>query len=239
MSNRLFVTGSQGFLGSHLLPKLIELGYEVVTDMRYLEMERWNCIIHLAATTHTRTEFDPNIYYNNFFLTHKVFNQPGRIIYASSCSARHNTTPYASSKLWSEFLGDKHGNALGLRFFNLYGPGNNKGIVKFLMDQPDGAKVTIRGENLIRDYLEVNDAANYVIYCLENGSTGIVDVGTGVGISTIDLVSLYSLLSGKIFEIETIPPDPSEPICMVSDNIVPHVSLGDGLKSLIANETKK
>jgi len=260
--NKIFVTGNgRGFLAGHLIPKLIEQGHKVEVDIRYLETQKYDVIIHLAATTHTRTEFDPNIYYNNFLLTHKVFNQNCRIIYASSCSARHNTNPYASSKIWSEFLGEKHGNALGLRFFNIYGSGNRKGIVKFLMDQEDGSKITIRGPELVRDYIEVEDVVREIIknispnkeiktgrFCKGPNcgpvmkpqlvpNIGVIDVGTGIGTSTKSLVDLYMELSGKRFEIQTIPADPSEPKSMISNTIVPHISLKEGLLKLIKNET--
>jgi len=261
MSKTIFLTGSRGFIGSHLLPKLIEYGYEVETNMRYLDTNKWDCVVHLAATTHTKTEFDPNIYYNNFFLTHKIFNQPSRVVFASSCSARYNTNPYASSKLWSEFLGNKHGNALGLRFFNVFGKNNNKGIVKYLCDQQDGSQITIRGENLIRDYIAVEDVVREVVrnippnkeirvgvHCKGPNcgpvqkpklvpNVGVIDVGTGVGTSTKSLVDLYMELSGKKFEIQTIPADPSEPKSMISNTIVPHISLKEGLLKLIKNET--
>lgn len=174
MSKSLFLTGAKGFVGSHLLPRLIEEGYQVETDMRYLETNKWDTIVHLAATTHTRTEFDPNIYYNNFLLTHKIFNQNSRILYASSCSARHNTNPYASSKIWAEFLGEKHGDALGLRFHNIYGDGNSKGIVWFLQSQADGSKINIRGPELIRDYVHVSDVVNFILKQLGGW---VVDLG--------------------------------------------------------------
>jgi nucleoside-diphosphate-sugar epimerase len=248
MSKSCFLTGSKGFVGSHLFPKLIEHGYEVETDMRYLETNKWDTVIHLAATTHTRTDFDPNIYYNNFLLTHKVFNQNCRIIYASSCSARHNTNPYASSKIWSEFLGEKHGNALGLRFFNLYGSSNRKGIVWYLMNQSNGAKITIRGGDLIRDYLRVEDCVDEIIRCLkwdwqtrkkynpENfplTDSNVIDVGTGTGTTTKQLVELYQELSGKRFDVTFVPADIGDPPEMVSNNAIPHVDLKTGLLKLI------
>lgn len=233
--SKIFLLGHKGFVGSHLLQKLQEANYEVVTDLRYWN-DRYDVIINMAAVTHLKNEFDPKLIESNIILPYHLFNRPEKIVYASSCSARHNTNQYASSKIWSEFLGDKHGNALGLRFFNLYGSGNRKGIVWYLMNQPDGAKVTIRGPELLRDYLAVEDAVSLIIRILGQDHTGILDVGTGIGTKTIDLLSLYCNLSGKRFEVDTIPPDPSEPLEMVSENIVPHVDLKTGLLKLINNE---
>lgn len=231
--SKAFVLGGEGFIGSYLIPKLQNAGYDVVTDMRYFD-DKYDVIINLAAVTHTRNEFDPKMIESNIILVDKVFKRSERVIQASSCSAAHFTNPYSGTKLWAEYLAQKHGNALCLRFFNCYGSGNNKGIVWFLMNQKDGAKITIRGPELIRDYIAVENIVDHIIYRLEDGK-GIEDVGSGVGTKTIDLVSMYSRLSGKTFEIETIPPDASEPLSMVSKNIIPHIDLETGLKKVIEN----
>lgn len=233
--SKIFLLGHKGFVSSHLLPKLQEANYEVVTDLRYWN-DRYDVIINLAAVTHLRTEFDPKLIESNVILPYHLFNRPERIIYASSCSARHNSNPYASSKIWAEFLGEKHGNTLGLRFFNLYGSGNSKGIVWHLMNQPDYARLEIRGSQLIRDYLAVEDAVQYMIECLKGNDTGVVDVGTGVGTSTKDLVYLYQDLSGKAFDIRFVLPDAGDPQEMVSTNSIPHTDLKTGLLKLINNE---
>lgn len=249
--SKIFLLGHKGFVGSHLLPKLQEANYEVVTDLRYWS-DRHDVIINMAAVTHLRQEFDPKLIESNIILPYHLFNRPERIIYASSCSARHNTNPYASSKIWSEFLGDKHGNALGLRFFNLYGLGNSKGIVWHLMNQSDGAKITIRGGDLIRDYLHVEDCVDEIMRCLKwdwptrktynpvsfpiSGSN-VLDVGTGIGTSTISLIALYQELSGKRFDITFVPADIGDPQEMISNNAIPHVDLKMGLLKLINHET--
>jgi UDP-glucose 4-epimerase len=228
----IFLTGHLGFVGSALLPKLQKLGYDVVTDMRYLKSKRWDVIIHLAARTSIALEFDPRIYYDNIILTEQILTLPSRCIYASSCSAKYNTNPYATSKIWAEHLGEKHGNAVGLRFHNIYGPGANRGIVKFLMDQPDGAKVAIRGDLLIRDYIFIDCVVNEIVESL-NYEPGVYDVGSGVGTQTMDLVNLYQKLCGKSFNIYVEEAGAHEPKEMVSNRIVPHISLEEGLTKTI------
>lgn len=251
MSN-IFVTGGTGFLSQHLIPKLQTLGHEVVTDWRYWN-DRYETIIHLASVTHTKDIFDPKLIEANFILTNEVFKRPERILYATSCSARHNTNPYASSKLWSEYLGQKHGKSLGLRFFNLYGPQNNKGIVKFLMDAKDGQRIVIRGPELVRDYLFISDAVDEIIanlpsYINKNRrvqklmvsvpmyNVGVIDVGSGIPTETMDLVNLYQKLSGKSFIIDVEEAGPNEPKEMVAEYAVPNfITLEEGLTKLISN----
>jgi nucleoside-diphosphate-sugar epimerase len=232
---RIWMNGERGFIGSHLLPALLKAGHEIETDIVKLETEGWDYIIHLAATTHIRNEFDPNIYYNNVLLAHKILTQPSKVIYASSCSAMYpNDNPYAMSKAWAEHLGQKHPNAVGLRFFNAYGNNNNKGIVKFLMDQRQRSPICIRGPKLIRDYIHVSDIVNFIVNNLDIPK-GIYEIGSGVGTETIELARLFNKLSGKDFRIGWRKGGKNEPEKMVAQVSVPHISLEQGLKNVIAN----
>ncbi|MBP7109637.1 MAG: NAD-dependent epimerase/dehydratase family protein, partial [Chitinophagaceae bacterium] len=180
-------------------------------------------------------------------------------------------------KLYAEHLGAIHGNAIGLRFHNVYGPGNNKGIIWWLMQQPDGAKITVRGEQQIRDFIFIEDVVRAILsqiqpqpiyvdmdvlrevsikerftpeqlikLAMEQNITigreryvdgerrhGVIDVGTGVGTTVMDLVNLYMKLSGKEFIIDVEDAAAYEPAEMISDNIVPHISLNNGLLKMI------
>lgn len=231
---RIFLTGHLGLVGSNLLPRLIDLGHEVHYDMKVFEVYYWDCIIHLAATTSIDPAFNPMIYENNIVFAKKILSTPYQTIYASSCSAEYNTNPYAASKIYNEWLGTKHPKATGLRFHNIYGNPNRKGIVWFLMQKKDGDILTIRGENIIRDYIHVSDVVDSIIGFLNNRMTGIYDVGSGTGTKTIDLVHLYMKLSGKQFEIKTIPPDDTEPLEMISNYPSLCCSLEEGLKKTIS-----
>lgn len=230
---KVFLLGHKGFIGSHLLPKLIEDGHDVGFDMRWLKTDRWDVVINLAATTHIQTEFDPNIYYNNIILAEKILTMDCRVLYASSCSAKYNTNPYAASKIWAEYLGSKHSNALGFRFHNVFGKGNKKGIIWYLMQQPDGAKITIRGADLVRDYIRVETVVETIMWHLDDWTTGVIDVGSSQGTTTMQLVELYMKLSGKTFEIETIPAYQHEPLSMIADVGLATYSLKDALEELI------
>jgi nucleoside-diphosphate-sugar epimerase len=181
------------------------LGHDVETNIRYLHSERHDLVIHLAAVTHIRLEFDHKLIESNILLTNEIFKTPTRVLYASSCSAAFLTNPYAYTKIWSEYCGLRHGNSLGLRFHNVYGAMNGKGIIWYLLQQPNGANLTIRGMELIRDYIYVEDVVDEIIKQMnpvkilseekESGrmvnptvtkNVGVIDVGTGIGTSTRD-----------------------------------------------------
>ena len=236
---RIFLLGHRGFIGGSLLSRLESFGHVVIHDMKYLD-DKYDCVINMAAVTHIKNEFDPKLIESNIILMNDVFKKTEKIIYASSCSAAHFTNPYAWSKMWAEHLGAKHGNALGLRFHNVFGPGNNKGIVWWLTQQPDGAEITIRGASVIRDYIYVDCVVDEIISHLGGlRYTGVLDVGTGVGTKTIDVVKLYMKLSGKIFVIDGVPHNSTEPMEMVSNNVVSHISLEQGLLKMINDVSNK
>lgn len=275
--SKIFVTGSNGFIGKHLVAKLIQVGHDIVTDTRYLHTEKYEAVIHLASKNNIKNEFDAELIESNYILTKEIFKVPSRIIYASSCVAKYPLNPYAYSKLYSEHLGAIHGNSIGLRFHNVYGPGNNKGIVWWLMQQEDGARITVRGEQQVRDFIFVDDVVRAIlnhidpqpIYIdmevlretantyrftsdqliklafeqnIQIGRTkyvdgkkqhGVIDIGTGIGTSIMDLVNLYMKLSGKQFIIDLQDAAAYEPAEMISDNVVPHISLEGGLTKMI------
>lgn len=217
---KIFVTGFNGFVAKHLLAALsVQTAVEIVTDLKFIG-EKYDTIIHLAAVTDTSPDFNPKLIESNFIFAEKILTRTDcRIIYASSCSARYNTSPYALSKIYNEHLGRKHPNSVGLRFFNLYGPGNNKGIVKYIIDQPEDAQILLRGPELIRDYVFVEDAVDYImteLFLPTPYGSYVFEVGTGIGTSTLQLVNLFSKLSGKVFNIETVDARDDEPKSMVA-----------------------
>lgn len=276
--NKIFLTGSNGFVGKHLLRRLIEMGYHVETDMRYLHTRKYDCVIHLAAKTDISCEFNSDLIESNIILTREIFKVNSRIIFGSSCSSEFLTNPYSYTKRYGEHLCQLHGNAVALRFFNIYGYGAGRGIVKFLMDQPNNAKITLRGIDQIRDYVHCDDVVDSIIssinphpilidmkelrvasdkaaliteklldYAMEKNisfvdvnppmelisRSKIIEVGSGVGTSTMDLCNLYMKLSGKTFDISVIDPHPSEPPEMVAKYPTLCISLEEGLRKTI------
>ena len=220
------------------MTKLKDSGYFVETDMREFDRHNYHRVIHLAAKTTISAEFDAELYESNIILAKQIMRTPCRVIYASSCSAAHMTNPYAYTKKFTEYLGAIHGNAVGLRFHNVYGPFNNKGVVWWLQQQEDGAHLTVRGPGLIRDYIFVADAVRAIMWNVENDFTpGIWEVGTGVGTKTVDVVDLYMQLTGKKFTLDFAPHGVNEPPRMVADIkfLYSHcIPLEEGIKKTIA-----
>ncbi len=251
---KIYVLGHRGFISSHLIPKLLEKGHVVKTDPILHWGETFDVVINLAAKTHLNKGFDPGLIESNFILTQKVFERSERIVSISSCSARHpETSPYALSKAWMEHLSLQHNNSIALRIFNVYGVNARRGIVWWLLRQPNKAKIKLRGIDLIRDYITVENVVDFIVdhtlsstkkiypfndrrqHFVDTKNKGIIDVGTKIGTSTMDLVNLYQKLSGKVFDISVDEPDPTDPAEMVAWNskIANPTTLEEGLLKMI------
>lgn len=203
---KIFITGAHGFVGKHLCPKLIEIGHDVYKGVynELPDMSQTDMIIHLAAVTTTTQTFLPEMYDSNIVYAHKIMQYPCRIIYASSTSATENTNPYAATKMYLEYLGNKHPNAIGLRFFNIYGNFNTKGIVrKAIQCIKTGERLQLCGGDQVRDFIYIDDVVRAIINSLDSDKK-IIDVGTGHGMTIYDamlkIINVFGSLEWDIYD---------------------------------------
>lgn len=101
------------------------------------------------------------------------------------------------------------------------------------MQQPDGAKINVRGPELVRDYIEVNEVVDEIVKFLYTCAEKVYDIGSGTGCQTMDVVNLYQELSGKRFDISVSEAGDNEPLSMISNRVCGSISLQEGLKKLI------
>lgn len=130
---KILLTGSEGFIGSHLRPRLEELGYEVIRldlkrsaieDIRVRLLIKCDLIIHLAALTGVRNSVNlPRHYFRtNVIATQNILDSARalgvKVLFASSSSVygeQENPlredmhcdkplSPYAASKVAGEHL---------------------------------------------------------------------------------------------------------------------------------------
>lgn len=235
----IFITGHEGFIGTHLCNRLTELG----GDFKQLERNELpgpfielgyggtiggsaeDTLIHLAATTTLSTDFHPELFDNNIVYPARLFESfPGRIIYASSTSAAELTNPYAYTKRYLEYLGEKHGNAVGLRLFNVYGNGCKRGIIKAAIDAANsGETLNVYGGHQVRDFVYIDDVIDRIIQAID-AKPGIYDVGTGKGTEIVDAIRAVSRTMQKKITIKrnrindtdmqySVAPHP-QPVCL-------------------------
>ncbi len=205
----------------------------IVNSRDLIFFEGFDAIVHQGAITSTTHENFESLYLNNFMLSKQLAlgaaKKNLKFIYASSASVygksgckkedKGQNLPlnnYALSKhLFDKWIMNhrKQINFLGLRYFNVYGPGEehkekmasmvfhginqaqNEGCIKLFGksgDIPDGEHK--------RDFVYVDDIANLVYWSLKNDwEPSIVDTGTSVP-------ETFNTLASLVFKHLGLPP---------------------------------
>lgn len=225
----IFLTGSQGFIGSHLLPKLRETHSVYCAGYNELPEVDFDYIMHLAAVTTTSPSFLPELFESNIVYARQIMSIPTRIIYASSTSASELTNPYAYTKRYLEYLA-YYKNATGLRFFNVYGPNNSKGIVKAALEKDE---LTIEGGLQIRDFIYIDDVVNAIIAALGSHEK-IIEVGTGTGITVEHAIKIIEHVKGSPIKVNYIKSNPTDMLVSIAKpGIMGCLSFEEGIKLMI------
>lgn len=231
---RIFLTGSKGFIGQHLYER-IKHDYDVYcAGKNELPDYEYDYIIHLAATTTTSKDFIPELFENNIVYAKEITSYPIRTIYASSTSAAELTNPYAYTKQYIEWLGQNHNDATGLRFFNVYGPNNNKGIVKRAIECANtGEKLQLSNGFQIRDFIYIDDVVDAIIKSLDV-EPGIIEVGTGNGISMFQAIRTIESVTGKKIEVELYPNAQTDMKVSIANPGIPNcLSFEEGIRKML------
>lgn len=226
----IFLTGSQGFIGKHLLPKLTD--YHVICGRRdevpigYVP----DYIIHLAAVTTTSPSFLPELFESNIVYAKQIMSIPTRIIYATSTSAAELTNPYSYTKRYIEHLGESC-NSVGLRFFNIYGNFNSKGIVKKALENTE---FTVSGGLQIRDFIYIDDVVKAIIDNMDSPEK-IIEVGTGVGLTIEKALRIISEVTDRKLKIDYIKSSPTDMLMSIAKpGIKGCLSFEEGIKRMLA-----
>lgn len=189
-----------------------------------------------------------------------LFASTGGAIYGNVSSGRakeewlpHPESPYAAAKASFEIYMSVYAQLWGieytvLRYANIYGPRQDPfgeaGVLAIFCEKLcKGEQPTIYAMNTpadggcLRDYLYVEDAARAVLIALEQGATGIFNIGTGIATSTQQIFDLLSEISGV--SIEPIHTHPRKgdiersvlDITKARENLywMPQISMVDGL----------
>lgn len=181
--------------------------------------EKIDCLFHLAANNDTRYNNLEDIMRINvddsIHLFNMCFHNGCRtFIYASTAAVYGNSpapyveetpvcplTPYAKSKLRLEtevekFAKEKNVRTVGLRYCNIYGPGeSHKGkrasMIRQLLDCKDAGRRPrlFRDGRQRRDWLHVFDAVDANILAMMNPTaSGLFNIGSGVSVSFNEIV---------------------------------------------------
>ena len=126
-------------------------------------------------------------------------------------------TSYGILKLTAEkYIGmyrDLYGvRARVLRLANVYGPlqpvGRNQGVIaEFMSSIVRGAPLKIFGTGrAVRDYIFVDDIAEAVVAALRIGGPHVLNVGTGVGTSLLQIHQILQDVTGQSIDVDFFEP---------------------------------
>lgn len=223
---RVVVTGASGFLGSALVAHCRREGVSVLGVSRrqfpgmlqvanYEDAPAGDVLVHLAEINdRSLAQVNGVAYEEQALKTLIALQRKGfsKIVYASSAVlyGDQSRTPrrvgdpvfavdaYTRIKLASEKLVLEWGG-VAARLVNLYGPGMSEGNVLNSILKQIGTEgpICVRDASPVRDFLWIDDAVKALSAMATRESSGVFNVGSGVGYSIRDLANLVARAAGE------------------------------------------
>lgn len=246
--------------------------------LRQLPADPFDAIFHIGGQSSGEISFEDPEYDLNTntlstvkLLRYCVQTSCKKFIYASTMSVygeqpnkeqfseMDNTIPksfYAVGKLSSERYMHIFSKEFGidytvLRYFNVYGPGQNmdnmkQGMVSIYLKQfiaPDSEDVIIKGSSeRFRDFIYIDDIIKITIAASTDlgFSNKIVNVGTGVKTTVKEVITLIQQCTGSDKPVHTAEGTPGDQFGIYADTtllnkLYPHklTTFKDGLKNMV------
>jgi len=215
--------------------------HSIVSPERVFNLPAYgpDIIIHMGATSSTNAGFS-ECFENNYEFSKELFcfAKGNPFIYASSAATYANgqcddTIPlkdlrpksnYAISKHFFDQYVENCSNCLGLKFFNVFGPGEwAKGdMASYILNQTLRAirekkqlsvyEVGVR-TNICRDFVPIDYAIDKMFALVEKDARGLFNIGTGCELSFTYVAQIIAVELGRIartkVDVLTDKKDPS------------------------------
>lgn len=212
----IFVTGSAGYIGGHLVSKLRQEGHTVQTcdlkdgdDISIPRKIEADLAFHLAAYKSVPESVqNPLKYYRNNInaLLGLLESYSGHIIFSSSAtvygdgpftedSPTKAKNPYGHTKIICEEILKARGNYTILRYFNPYGRGGQDNLIPIVEKservQIFGGDYDTPDGTCLRDFIHIDDLIDGHLLAMRWKNL-VVNLGTGKPTSVLDVVKAYN-----------------------------------------------
>ncbi|HUP41535.1 MAG TPA: NAD(P)-dependent oxidoreductase [Vicinamibacterales bacterium] len=224
---KVVITGASGFLGRSVIRRFSGTAHTVVPvsrrmlpglfhAARYADAPGGDVLMHLAESADRAAAGQNGAAYEHETSTNLnalLKKRYQRVIYASSAvlygdRAQTSRQPadeifvsdtYTRVKRHSEIAVLDSPGGVVARLGNLFGPGmSNDNVMSTILRQiPGDGPVRVRDTRPIRDFLWVDDGADVLVRMAVGTGAGIFNVGSGVGHSVGDLVSVALGVGGQ------------------------------------------
>lgn len=228
---KILITGSSGFVGTHLVRKLSGqnqiIGYDLKEGQDVLDGELLskklkgvNLVIHLAAFISAQESWERPMDYirNNALGTLSVTKcaieaKVNKIIFFSSAAVKAKPlTPYAVSKINAEEIVKLYSSQIQtaiVRPENIYGPGQKEAygyvIHNFIKAIRNRQPIKIYGDGKqTRDFIYIDDVVDVVekLTKIDYRRGDVISLGTGKETEIIDLAKLVMEVMNKKTSID-------------------------------------
>jgi UDP-glucose 4-epimerase len=252
MRRPMLVVGGAGFVGHHLVPRLLEADHDVVVidNLSRGSLERFGPHLGDARLAIVRGDVTDAV------LVRQVLAEvrPAVVFHLAALHFIPYCTAHPSETLLVNVVGtqlvlDALAAVPDARLFNVYGPGEtNPHVLPDVCAQVrEGNAVRLGNLEPRRDYVHVRDVADALLRLAGyDGPETVFNVGTGVGVSVAELVETLAGVLGRKLRIERDPTRvrPVERPHLVADVTRVQRTLGwtarlglrDGLRDLVAHE---
>lgn len=214
----ILITGASGFLGRALQVRLAGDGHGLVAASRrsmpgHLKVADYGDCPPSALTVHLAEEPDrakvnaQGAAYMDACSSslRRLLARTPWLVYVSSGSVYGDGSDqplgedapvvgadtYAQAKLYNEKLVLQSGGTV-LRLSNLFGKGmSSTNVLSDISSQLQGCgPLKVRDEHPVRDFLHADEAAQAISLCLQLGVRGVLNLGSGVGLSVRQVAQL-------------------------------------------------